>query len=612
MRYLLAIGLLLATITPVAAQHDLSARQQWQPWITEGGLDPDRRLEQPVEIEIIGQAAIPVLKLLSEKTGVTLGVAPEDPETVGERKLLLLAKGCRLKELMALIPIALQECHWDIDRSGPEPSYWLHRNSDAEASADRLRQEEDARTRERERIKRAARVEEVRRALRMSPQELDELEKSDLFLARALREPETRAAMEAFFSLPAERMQEFLNAGSLAMPSQQVMRSKFQTELARAESAEGLAALLPAMTEEERSEVYPGLNEQQIKEQVVAEARGRLETLPDATVWLRGFGSDYILSINGSVMLVVPARYPISPLFSRRLLLRTGTGSRDEADRLIQEWRAKGQEARRKDREALREQAWKEPPSPELQRRASLASNEQVEVAEFLRMVGQESGLSLVADYFTGDAAYLDPQEEISDQPLWRLLYLVGEAGGFRWELRGGCLTCYHRDWYYLAQREVPESLIAWCRARLRGQGRLTLDDVVKLAAALQERGLARRWLAFPPDLAELQSALNPRTLWAWLLYASLSADQVAKARSQEGLSYPDMSGAARRQVSELASRWGSAQAQVERAKLRISESTGKEEGKQFTQYDFRLELPDLPEADIHAWVRLSERPTPQ
>lgn len=112
---------------PALAQH-LAPRKQWQPRV----MAPDPRLEQTFSIEILGRAAVPALEMLSEATGVSLDVAPENLDTVGERKLTIVAKDLRLKALMLRIPEALQECHWDIDDSGEEPVYLLHRNAGVE------------------------------------------------------------------------------------------------------------------------------------------------------------------------------------------------------------------------------------------------------------------------------------------------------------------------------------------------------------------------------------------------------------------------------------------------------------------------------------------------
>jgi len=88
-RRLTALVVLLVATGPVHAQHALGLREQWQPQ-----LEHDARLSQPVEVEILGRAAVPALDLLSEATGISLSVAPEDLTTVGERKLSIFAHGC--------------------------------------------------------------------------------------------------------------------------------------------------------------------------------------------------------------------------------------------------------------------------------------------------------------------------------------------------------------------------------------------------------------------------------------------------------------------------------------------------------------------------------------
>jgi len=160
MRHLLIISLVLLVAAPAHAQH-LGARVQWQPNIS----DTDARLLQPVEIEILGRAAVPALKLLSDATSVALTVAPEDLTTVGERKLTVISKGLSLKAIMVQLPEALQECHWDIDPSGDEPVYLLHRNAGVKQTMEWLSEREAARQAEKQRSERANRMEEVKRAL---------------------------------------------------------------------------------------------------------------------------------------------------------------------------------------------------------------------------------------------------------------------------------------------------------------------------------------------------------------------------------------------------------------------------------------------------------------
>ncbi|MCJ7822927.1 MAG: hypothetical protein MUQ26_07630, partial [Armatimonadetes bacterium] len=166
MRRLLLSLLLLLTAAPALAQHGLGAREQWQPQVG----DTDTRLQQSVEIEIRGRAAVPALAMVSEATGISLSVAPEDLTTVGERKLSIFAHGCTLKDIMVQLPEALQECHWDIDPSGDEPIYLLHRNAGVENTTKWLADRDAARRAEEARRQRIARMDEARRALAMSPE----------------------------------------------------------------------------------------------------------------------------------------------------------------------------------------------------------------------------------------------------------------------------------------------------------------------------------------------------------------------------------------------------------------------------------------------------------
>ena len=94
MRGLLVCIFIFVVAGPAQTQH-LGDRQQWQPQ-----TENDPRLQQRVEIEIIGRAAITGLPILSEKTGVSFSVAPEDLAPVGERKFTVIANGFDLKSIM--------------------------------------------------------------------------------------------------------------------------------------------------------------------------------------------------------------------------------------------------------------------------------------------------------------------------------------------------------------------------------------------------------------------------------------------------------------------------------------------------------------------------------
>ncbi len=147
---------LFGLVTAASAQH-ADTRQQWQPQ-----TDQDPRLEQTVHVDIIGRAVVGGLPVLSEKTGVKLEVAPENRDSLGERKFTLLAREASLRAIMLQLCNALQDCHWDIDVAGPQPVYLLHEEPGAAAAVAKRREEEGAAREEERSAARNRRIEEAR------------------------------------------------------------------------------------------------------------------------------------------------------------------------------------------------------------------------------------------------------------------------------------------------------------------------------------------------------------------------------------------------------------------------------------------------------------------
>jgi beta-lactamase regulating signal transducer with metallopeptidase domain len=314
-------------------QHGLGAREQWQPQLA----DTDARLQQPVHIEIIGRAAAPALKMLSEQTGVSLEVAPEDLDTVGERKLTVIAQGLSLKGLMVQLPKALQECHWDIDSTGAKPVYVLHRNGGAETTMVKLAEKEVLDWQEEGRPAREARVTAARRALAMSAEELAELEETDLYLARSVKDPRSRFMLELFLSLPEDQMNQFIDTGTAAMPYPK----------APDHFREAAGQLLQASREEAEA--------RDLTLEIVEVVQGNLS---QATIQYEDHGAGesylriYVFNKQGSRYSwgVEPALWSQHPSlnsrhWSRPLLLGSGTSDEETADALAQEWERKGTRA---------------------------------------------------------------------------------------------------------------------------------------------------------------------------------------------------------------------------------------------------------------------------
>jgi beta-lactamase regulating signal transducer with metallopeptidase domain len=560
----LAMSIPLAGAFPTAVAdaegHRPGLRDQWQPQ-----TEHDPRLAQPVRTEILGRAAVPALELLSKETGVTLRVAPENLDTVGERKLTVIAQGCSLKSIMVQIPNALQECHWDVDLRGGEPVYLLHRNAGAELTMAELAQRHEPTAEELRRPDREARVALARRALRMTSGELAELTKTDPMLVAWVKDPERRGEMELFLSLPSELMEEFLAEGSLSVRYAS-LPPRFQAVCR--EIPQSSAELLRSRgIEAELADRY--IRVLQHPENVIlcyrdldASTEGMMGTVLDIT--LSDGERPSVRTSGGKFREALPPRLPSdSPdVFARDrdLLVSTATLDTTAAETALADLaKRRGQEAEEA-QQRRRAQEWREPQHPGLHKIATLPFTGPVEPIDVQRFVAKESGLSVVSDYFTSWQPRQVPEEARTAQPLWRLFCLLTEAvpddGGYEdwsrayaWEEVGDCLVFHYSAWFDRVPRECPESLLAAYREKLRKQGFFTLDDVAAWAAALQRRRPTHpvlrdmALLAIPSELADagLPGSRSDLDAPALLLYAYLTAEQRRKAHSDAGLPYTEM-----------------------------------------------------------------------
>ena len=543
---LLTLFLLLPSL-PALAQH-LGARQQWQPQ-----LDRDARLQQEVRLEILGRAAGPALELLSTQTGVSLTIAPEDLDTVGERKFTLIAQGCSLKAVMVQLMEALQEAHWDVDWSAGTPRYLLHRNPGVDLLGLQQAQAREESDQARRRAARVARLDQAKAALHMTPEELRGLEQTDPILARAVQDQHARSLMELLFALPEELHQQFVQTGEVTLPFLQAPTALQQA----AETDVGWFVADQGQRERIRIDV---LGEPAPDIAKWKEKRSR------ATITLADRGSDFAYGIRLEVG--VPHTDGLYPLVDQflparnvstdectgaviRMLRDTGAPSRDAAWEIIRSSEREGFRRDRERTEARHKAEWIEPTDPDLLKVVMLSQDlKWIEIAQSL---AKQTGLSIISDEFGGRRAYVS-DEMVAGMPLWRLLYLLGESGRFTWHKVGGCLVIHSNTWYDDAQREVPESLLTTYREKLQAQGTFTLDDLAAFALVLRDRS-AGTGVALPQDLgrAGLVSAVYAR--WGLACYASLSPQQLAAARTEAGLPYAAMTIAQRQLVAEGARR---------------------------------------------------------
>jgi hypothetical protein len=450
---------------------------------------------------------------------------------------------------MVQIPDALQECHWRIDTSGPPPVYELHRNAGVEETMKWLQERDAARfsTAERQHAARLARLDDARRAFAMSPDQLAELEKTDLMMARGARDPHARDMLEFVLSLPPAQLQQFQDTGRL------------QWDYTWA--PQRLQRIM------DRIAVWyvPRWGGESLPKDVIAWR----EHVAEATITLEDNGTDHgwgaWLSLDfptagentrtGIHDVAVQPRYPNmdegEPCYTR-LLLATGAADEKTAFGVVEDLDHAGFRSDDAKREERRKREWIEPTDPDLLKTVTLGDKQFTDSAEVQKFIADQTGFSVVSDYFTPSFFFI-PNEARASIPLWRVLYLLGEdpfwGDVYLWRKLGSMLVFRRADWYAMVPRKVPESLIVACREKLQSQKELTLDDLAEIAAALDNLGITGP--AWPRDLMSAQVALAGG--WALLFYASLSPDQNVRLRSPAGLSYADMTIAQRRQVLDRA-----------------------------------------------------------
>jgi len=573
-RFLFASLCLLLATGPAAAQHGLGAREQWQPQVG----DTDARLQQSVEIDILGRAAVPALELLSEATGASLSVAPEDLATVGERKLSIFAHGCTLKDIMVQLCEALQECHWDIDASGHEPVYLLHRDSDAERTIRALIDWPRRSIEQRRAEARASRLQVAAGGLTLTEAEIAALAESDPKLAQSLQDPYARTMLEAAFSLPERGLAEFVSVGRLGF--------------GYGRAPPGIQQAAARMLDAQRAYVAKAAEEMPCEEldAAVQELTDLLDNLPHSTITIHDYGADRgrgvwmsveIPGVGGEEELLIPAVSGTSPRASLSAPGRVGTTP-----------------GASEGREASGEPEVPEPTDPDLLQAVSLPAERLREFAECQRLLARETGLSVIADYFAGEPASVPPEAR-EGMPLYLLLDAMCERRGHYtsvWRKAGRCLVFFDAEWYKLTQSEVPESVILAWREKLRTQGAFSLDDLAALAVELEDVEYVRWRRPFPDDLqdAGAEAAVGSRR-WALLLYSSLSPDQIEAAHAAEGLSCHAMGRRARQRVLDLAEEYHVPSEEAPQATFTIQQSPVGQPIVQGTEVTFSLRFPSRP-----------------
>jgi len=637
MRTRCLMALLLPTLLAASAaraQH-LDTRLQWQPQ-----TEHDRRLEQPVRMEIPARAVVTGLPLLSEKTGVKLEVAPEDRETLGERKFTLIAQGTDLKSIMVQFCEALQECHWDVDVRGEQPVYFLHRVPGEEAAARRREEERLEQDQAERREAREARAREARAALRMTPEQLAELEKTDPMLARAVRDPLTRGTMQAMLSLPPEQVQMWRQEGAQFVYDQapRAVRQAAGAVIA------WYAQYLETHPEFAADTWLRRFGTPEATKAAMAELKHWQDRGSRITVRFSDEGCDFGFGVRLLVDfpigesgfyfsdVALPARYVSRDegSFAYDRMVKATGATAEEATSIINQNERQGFRHLEERTEANRKTARVIPTDPGLlavvkaeRDPADPEGTNSPDATAVLRSLATQTGLTIVSDYFS-DYRVNVTEAMRKGMPLWEFLYTLGEDFNgkprYLWKKAGPFLVLHDgEDWPALAQHEVPESLLLAYREKLKAEGSFTLDDLAGFAVALVERGMDDCNL--PGDLGALHTAAHAKL--GLQVYASLSPDQLAKARSEAGLPQAEMTLYQRSLIRSMARRLeamgGRARSQsavtpdeIKGASFRITEKTTQRKAGSktyaFTTVEFKVPFGDRPYREALVLRRLEKQ----
>jgi beta-lactamase regulating signal transducer with metallopeptidase domain len=602
--------------------HRPGLRDQWQPQ-----TEHDARLSQPVHIEILGRAAVPALEMLSKQTGVTLQVAPENLDTVGERKLTVIAQGCSLKSIMVQIPNALQECHWDVDLRGGQPVYLLHRNAGVETTMVELAQAEAVRRQDELRPAREARLAQARAALAMSPEELQDLMETDPFLAAQVEDPEARHRLELLLGLPGKDMKEFLATGRAYLPYETAPEAYREAARMGTESFIKDAA---------KSDSGPISRWVRVVWDMLPQAGICFEDYDEMGVSLvvQYYNTSNTTLQKGDVLRAggggaLPPRLPdehTAKYWYGPNLLKAGIDEK-ALDALIGDQAKQRAEQQRERRDQRRALEWHEPRSQQLHKVVTLPFKEKSSTVDVQQWVARETGLSVVSDYFTTWEPRDIPDEAKAPMAMWRLLYVLGDSWfwSYDWDEAGDCLVFHDRVWYVSARMEFPESMVLVYREKLKQQGGFTLDDVAEAAVELarrrpvppRQRGEGP-WseVNVPLDLEGAGLSGHSLRSEALLLYASLSPAQRERARSADGLSFTEMTPGQQDLVRPLAFFEGGwnhdthpiPDGEIPQAVFRVTQSRETQESEQREMVVLQVDFPSLA-SQTGLWLQLPKQP---
>jgi len=557
----------------------------WQPMLVLQGADYDARLDKHITVEIIGRPVAVALKRLSAISGVVLSVAPEKLDILGERKVTLIARKLTLRAIMERLSTALPECYWRMLGKAGAAKYVLYWEATNYYSYTALRRLQQTAGRQAGQSQvRFKRVEELIETLGLSEAQFGKIEQQDPLLAQAARNPTNLAALNALLNLSPASLERFFREGELEISWSAAPASL--REAARM-VLEDLAALEQAQKADADS--APGSLKVEIEQRITE----LFKELPHSKLTFRDAGCErglgIILSINGDGKTIIPPRQARSERWQQLLLAQLSPSGETGAFVPNMDWSHIPPSPNNAESSNSKKAAV-EANLPQMGKMVWFSTATTLAFSEIQRRISQQTGLSIISDYFTLPPRQL-PKALQEKTPLSRTLNLI-RPERYEWQVFGELLVFHRIDWYDMSLKEVPEELLVKYHEKISRQGGFTLDDAAAFYRALRRR-VPPILFSLPGDLADAGLAVHPRDQWALLLYGSLSQEQKAKTRGQAGLKRSEMTETQAAQVRELErlARGEALRPIAPDASLHL-EITQAPFGKNMTQYTFVLAFP--------------------
>jgi hypothetical protein len=166
-------------------------------------------------------------------------------------------------------------------------------------------------------------------------------------------------------------------------------------------------------------------------------------------------------------------------------------------------------------------------------------------LTRILNQIAKQTKLSIVMEYqwpgrlrFNNPDALFEGLLPTDTQPLYKILAIL-DAAGLEWEYKERVISIRPKDWAVQRSNDVPESVLAKYRDKLKRDGCFDLDTLASIPASLTDGQIDQRFLN-DLELVILGYDLGDRPPLRF--YGSLSPQQKTLLKSPEGLTFDQLS----------------------------------------------------------------------